>query len=233
MITGLRRETFQNLLLNAGLFVVNLDYSSFKTAAELIAALKQLAAENTVVDGTVKTAALLGATVGGGSFQATPTMRAIEVDGKRYEFKGSQQNDGWTIQMTGTLKEITPGTLKTVLAMADVTTTGSVKKVTLHTDVKDDDYIDNLIWVGDTSQGAALINLKNALNTAGASMTFTDKGEATLPFTFVAHQGNVDDYDVAPVEILFFDGAAAAAASMEPGEAQGEPAAYDPETAEE
>ena len=230
MITGLRKETFQNLLLNAGVFAVNVDYSAFKTAAELIAKLKELAKNNTVVDGADgKTAALLGATIGGGGFQATPTIRHIDVDGKRYEFVGSTQNDGWTIQMTGTLKEITPGTLKTVLAMADVSDVNGVKKVTLHTDVLPEDYIEHLIWVGDTSQGAALIDLKNALNTAGANMTFTDKGEATLPFTFVAHQDNVDDYDTAPVEIYFFDGAAAAA-SATPDEG-GEPAAYDPETA--
>ena len=224
MITGLRKETFQNLILDAGLFVCNLEYKEFKSAEELIAALKEMVAANTVVDGTNTGPALLGATIGGGSFQATPAMRGIDVDGKRYEFVGSQRNDGWTIQQTGTLKEITPGSLKTVLAMADVTKTGNVSKVTLHTDIKESDYIKTLCWVGDTSKGAALIVLKNALNTAGASMTFADKGEATLPFTFVAHQDNVDDYDVAPVEILFFDRSAAAAAAAEPGN-EGEPAA--------
>ena len=226
MITGLRKETFQNLVLDAGLFVCNLEYESFETAAELIAALKALVAANTVVDGTTTGTALLGATIGGGGFQATPTMRGIDVDGKRYEFVGSQRNDGWTIQQTGTLKEITPGTLKTVLAMADVTKNGNVTKVTLHTDIKENDYIKTLCWVGDTSKGAALIVLKNALNTAGASMTFADKGEATLPFTFVAHQDNVDDYDVAPVEILFFEnGEQPAQASVDPengGQAAGE-----------
>ena len=230
MITGLRKETFDNLLLDAGLFVVNLEYEDYTDAKQLIAALKELAAQNKVVDGISKVAALLGATIGGGTFQATPTIRSVEVDGKRYEFKGSQRNDGWTIQMTGTLKEITAGTLKTALVMADVEVKGNVKKVTLHTDIKETDYIESLIWVGDTSKGAALIDLKNALNTSGVSMTYTDKGEGTLPFTFVAHQDSVDDYDLAPVEIWFFEnGAEAAAASAEPAETGEEPAAYDPE----
>ena len=231
MITGLRKETFQNLLLNAGLFVVNLPYEDFASASQLIAALKQLAASNTVVNGSdaQEGGALLGATIGGGTFRATPTIRNIEADGKRYEFVGSSQNDGWTIQMTGTLKEITPGTLKTALVMADVATTGSVTKVTLHTDIMEKDYIKSLIWVGDTSKGAALISLKNALNTTGASMTFTDKGEATLPFTFVAHQDNVDDYDLAPVEILFFEDGAAAAQASAGNEGEAQTPAYDPE----
>lgn len=235
MITGLRKETFQNLLLNAGLFVVNLPYEDFTSASQLIAALKQLAASDTVVNGSdaQEGGALLGATIGGGTFQATPTIRNIEVDGKRYEFVGSSQNDGWTIQMTGTLKEITPGTLKTALVMADVATTGSVTKVTLHTDIMEKDYIKSLIWVGDTSKGAALISLKNALNTTGASMTFTDKGEATLPFTFVAHQDNVDDYDLAPVEILFFEDGAAAAQASVGNEGEAQTPAYDPESGAE
>lgn len=229
MITGLRKETFDHLQLDAGLFAVNLKYQDFTDASQLITALKQLAAQNKVVDGVSKEAALLGATIGGGTYQATPTIRSVEVDGKRYEFKGSQRNDGWTIQLTGTLKEITAGTVKTALVMADVETKGNIKKVTLHTDIKDDDYIESLIWVGDTSKGAVLIDLKNALNTSGVSMTFTDKGEGTLPFTFVAHQDNVDDYDKAPVEIWFFEGSDAAAANAEPAQTGGEPAAYDPE----
>lgn len=205
MITGLRQETFKNLLLGAGLFVVNFDYASYTDAKKLTEALNALVAANTVVDGTVKEGgALLGATIGGGTFQATPTIRNIDADGKRYGFIGSTVNDGWTIQMTGTLKEITPGTVKTVLAMADVQKSGSITTVTLRTDIKVTDYIKNLIWVGDTSEGAALIDMKNALNTAGASMSFGDKSESTLPFTFVAHQDSVDDYSAAPVKILFF-----------------------------
>lgn len=217
MTSGLRKETYQNIVLDAGMFVCNLEYETFKTAADLITALKALVAADTVVDGTTTGPALLGATIGGGGFQATPAIRSIDADGKRYEFVGSQRNDGWNIQLTGTLKEITPGTLKTVLAMADVTKNGNVAKVTLHTDIKETDYIKTLVWIGDTPKGAALIVLKNALNTAGASMTFADKGEATLPFTFVAHQDKVDDYDVAPVEILFFEnGEQTAQASADP-----------------
>ena len=234
MISAIRKETFENLQLNAGMFVANFDYSAIKTAAELKAALMALRAQNKVVDGNPIPAggALLGATMGGGTFTATPTIRHIGADGKRYEFKGSTINDGWTIQMTGTLKEVTAGTLATALVMAKVQVNGNVQKITLHTDIEDDDYINSLVWVGDTSKGAALIDLKNALNTAGVSMTFADRGEGTIPFTFMAHQDDVEDYDQAPVEILFFTDPTAAAASAEPEGGQGEPAAYDPEAAE-
>lgn len=233
MISAIRKETFENLQLNAGMFVANFDYSAIETATELKAALMALRAQNKVVDGNPipESGALLGATMGGGTFTATPTIRHIDADGKRYEFKGSTINDGWTIQMTGTLKEVTAGTLATALVMAKVQVDGNVQKITLHTDIEDDDYINSLVWVGDTSKGAALIDLKNALNTAGVSMTFADKGEGTIPFTFTAHQDDVEDYDQAPVEILFFTDPAAAAASAEPDGGQGEPAAYDPETA--
>lgn len=233
MLTATRPETFRNLQLDAGIFVANFKYSEFKTADEMIAALKQMVANNVVLNGQEipEGGALVGATIGGGGFNATPTVRAIDSDGKRYEFIGSEVVEKWDIRLTGTLKEVTPGTMKMALAMADVATDGDVSVVTLRTDIKKEDYIKELVWVGDTTMGAMLIAIKNALNTTGVSMTFQDKNEGNIPFTFVAHQENVQDYSLAPVKIMFLRNSAAAAASAEPDGGQGEPAAYDPETA--
>ena len=60
MITGLRPETFENLQLNAGVFLRNFDYAAIKTADELEEAI--LAALEVGGD------RILGATIGGGSF---------------------------------------------------------------------------------------------------------------------------------------------------------------------
>lgn len=150
----------------------------------------------------------LGATRGGGTFECTPEVRNIEADGKRYEFVGSTVFDSWTVRMTGTLMEVTPNNFKRVLSAADVATDGAKKTVTVRTDVTPADYLKSLVWVGDTSEGFVLIALKNALNTTGANLTFTDKGEGTLPFEFHAHQDNVEDSETAPFEIVYFDRAA-------------------------
>ncbi len=197
MVTGLRPESFMNLQLNAGVFLKNFDYSAFTDAAQLEEAI--LAALEAATD-------ILGATQGGGTFQCTPTIRQIEMDGMRYPIVGSTVNDMWTVKLTGTMKEITPGTFKDALAAADVTESGNVKTIKVRTDILPKDYIEKLCWVGDTSdQGFVLINLDNVINLSGANFTFTDKGEGTLPFEFQAHHKELKDMKYAPCEIVFFD----------------------------
>lgn len=196
MITGLRPETFENLQTNAGVFLKNFDWSTFTTVEALEEAiLGKLEAEE----------GILGATIGGGSFQCTPTIRNIEADGMRYSIVGSTVNDMWTVKLTGTMKECRPENFKDALICADLETSGNVTKIKVRTDIKAEDYIDSLCWVGDTSKGFVLIELKNALNLTGAKFTFTDKGEGTLPFEFQAHAKNLADMEYAPVEIVFFD----------------------------
>lgn len=198
MTTGLRPETFQNLQLNAGAFFIGLDYSTCKTAAELAEVVKTAIEEGSKV---------LGATLGGGSFQCVPEARNIEADGMRYAFKGSTVFDSWQVKLTGTLKEVTPDNFARMLACADVQKDGEKTVLKVRTDLKDTDYIPHLQWVGDTSRGYVLIDLHNALNLAGANMTFADKNEGTLPFEFQAHQDDVTQLAHAPAQVVFFTAA--------------------------
>ena len=201
MTTGLRASTFENLQLNAGMFLANFDYSTATDAATLGALLKT---EREKTSGS----ALIGATRGGGTFVCTPNTRSIEADGKREEWKGSSVNDGWTIKLTTTLLEINATNLKRSFGTADVTDTEKKHTIKIRTDIKDADYIESLVWVGDTSKGYVLIAIKNALNTAGATLTWTDKGEGTIPVEFTAHQDGLETDGYAPCEVIFFDHAA-------------------------
>ena len=201
MTTGLRASTFENLQLNAGMFLANFDYSTATDAATLGALLKT---EREKTSGS----ALIGATRGGGTFVCKPNTRSIEADGKREEWKGSSVNDGWTIKLTTTLLEINADNLKRSFGTADVTDTEKKHTIKIRTDIKDADYIDSLVWVGDTSKGYVLIAIKNALNTAGATLTWTDKGEGTIPVEFTAHQDGLETDGYAPCEVIFFDPAA-------------------------
>lgn len=201
MTTGLRASTFENLQLNAGMFLANFDYSTATDAATLGAMLKT---EREKTSGS----ALIGATRGGGTFVCTPNTRSIEADGKREEWKGSSVNDGWTIKLTTTLLEINATNLKRSFGTADVTDTEKKHTIKIRTDIKDADYIESLVWVGDTSKGYVLIAIKNALNTAGATLTWTDKGEGTIPVEFTAHQDGLETDGYAPCEVIFFDPAA-------------------------
>lgn len=199
MITGLDAKSMENLQLNAGIFLKNFDYSSYTDAKSL---------RDAATSAGKNKENRIGATRGGGSFQCTPETRQIEADGKRYAFVGSTVYDSWDIKLTTTLLEATPGNFKLAMGSADVQTTGNVSKMTLRTEPKREDYINNLIWVGDTSQGFVLIDMKNALNTTGINLTFTDKGEGTIPLEMHAHQDSVDDYDTAPVTVLLISSGA-------------------------
>lgn len=197
MITACRTETFQKLQLNAGAFLVDFDYSTYTDATTLRVALATALADNTKV---------LGATRGGGTFVANSEIREPDVDGKRYRFKGGAFVDSVDAQLTGTLVEIRPNTFAKILATGETTTSGSKTTVKMHTAIEDTDYIESLVWVGDMSDGGlVLIALKNALNSNGMTLTFSDKGEGTIPFEFHAYQDSVEDYDYAPFEVIFFD----------------------------
>ena len=99
---------------------------------------------------------------------------------------------------------------KRLLSTGESVTEGKKTTVTMHTAVDPDtDYIPSLVWVGDIADGRLImVVLDNAFNTADFSLTFTDKGEGTMPFEFHARQENVNDYDKAPFKVIFFDKAA-------------------------
>lgn len=194
MTTGIHNDTFNNLQLNAGAFIRGLDHTQFSTVAALKAEL---------VSRLESGEGLLGMTMGGGTFVASPTIRNIEGDGIRAPFKGSSVNDGWDVRLTGTMKEITPDNFAIALISADVQTEGNKTTITARTSIADDDYIDSVCWVGDTSQGYLLIALENVLNTVGATLTFTDKGEGTIPFEFRAHQDSALEQETAPFAVVF------------------------------
>lgn len=199
MITGLRSESFENMQLNAGAFLRNFDYSAAADADTLEEAVLQALESGTGV---------LGATRGGGSFECVPSVRNIEADGMRYPFKGSATNDMWTVKLKTTLLEATPDNFKDALMCADMSKAGNKTILKVRTSIRDADYIPSVCWVGDTNKGLVLIKLDNALNIAGTTFAFTDKGEGTLPVEFQAHAASLADQEYAPCEVVFFERAA-------------------------
>lgn len=198
MTSPIRAEAFENLQLNAGVFLVNFDHSLITDAEALKNAIK------TAIFDPDK---CLGVTRGGGSFNVTKERRNPDVDGARYAVKGGTFIDSADAYLSGTSLEVNDTNWARYLATADVDgTIVSKKKLTMRTAIDLDDYIDTLCWVGDLADGRlVMIELKNALNTNDFQFTFTDKGEGTVPFEFHAHQADVLDYDVAPFAVYFFE----------------------------
>lgn len=203
MITGLTPVSFENVQTNAGLFVVGVDPATYiNQGAEAFKAAVYAAIGN---DETC-----LGATRGGGTFSVTKDGRPIEADGRRYNVKGCDVIDSMDGALSTTLIEMTAGNIKRTFGAADVTKTGKFTKIQPKTSYRDQDYIPVLMWIGDTNYGYMMIVMHNALNTADFNMTFSDKGEATLPVEFHAYQANLTDFDTPPFEMYLLDESAAA-----------------------
>lgn len=192
----IRAAAFDKLQLNAGVFIADLDYASIANAGAL-----KTAVATAITAGTN----ILGVTRGGGTFTVQKNMRTPEVDGMRYPFKGSDFVDSIEAYLSGTLLEVTPDNMKRLLGSATKATSSLKTTITMQTNPSAADYITKLSWVGDLADGSlVVITLKNAINTADFSFTFTDKGEGTLTFEFHARQAAVNDYDNAPFEVVFF-----------------------------
>lgn len=197
--TPLRPDTFKNMQLNAGIMLKNFDYSGISSVSAMKTAISNAVSGSTSALGTI-----IGATRGGGSFTVTRDLRQPDVDGRRYGFKGDTFVDSVDAQLSTTLVEITPENLMMSFCTATSSTVTNMEVLKFGTSIDADDYLTNICWIGDLADGGyVLICLKNALNEADISLTWTDKGEGTLPVEFHAKQANVSDYDYAPFEVVF------------------------------
>ena len=193
--TPLRADTFKKLQLNAGIFIKNLTIGADASAMATAIAAAITAGTN-----------ILGATRGGGTFTVTKETRQPDVDGRRARFVGDTIVDSVDGYLSTTLVEITPENFALGLGSADIAVNGKKKTITMNVGIRDTDYIDSLVWVGDLADGQFVaIELLNALNTADLSFAFTDKGEGTIPIEMHAHQADVNTNDTAPFRVHFLD----------------------------
>ena len=193
MISGVTSNTSKHLQLDAGAFLKNYDVTTDTWA-------------------TAKATKLIGATAGGGTFAAVPTIRRIEVDGVKGATKGFEALDEWVVTMTANVKELTADALKLALATGSYAGTKSpstemsnnYNKITAANSIADSDYLTNVTWVGTLSGSnlPVIIVLKNALCTNGLSLTTADKAEGVVTLTLTGHYdpSNLDD---PPFEIYY------------------------------
>lgn len=188
--SGFSKDTAKSLLLNAGAFFKNLDISEDGTIESF---------EDAVAAGK-----LLGATRGGGEFNATPEVRQIEVDGVAGRAKGLEALDSWEVYLRANVLEIKEETLKSALCGAEVEEGTGYDKITAKNSIELADYIDNIAWVGTLSGSdkPVVIVVYNAINTDGLTLTTSDKNEATIQMTFYGHYTD-DNLDTPPFEIYY------------------------------
>ena len=178
ILTGVTSTTKQSLQLGAG--VLTTKYTE---------------------GGTISEKDIIGATRGGGSFTATPTIRQIEADGLPTYTKGFEVIDEWAVNLTSTLIEFKKEAILTALGGgAKATESGQVTKISATNEVADADYKD-VFWIGNLADGKkAVIKIKNALSLGGLNFTITNKGEGTYSLNLNGHY-EVTDLETAPFEI--------------------------------
>ncbi|MEZ7173586.1 hypothetical protein [Sporosarcina sp. OR05] len=186
--SGFTDKTAENLLLDAGAFFINFDI------------------ETDTFDTAVAAGKLIGATRGGGQFEAKPEIRPIEIDGVKGKAKGLQVIDSWDVKMTASVLEITKEGLARALTASEVTTSTNAKyeiiKAKNYIDLED--YIENVTYIGKKSGAAepVIIQIYNAINTSGLSLQTKDKDEAVISMEFEGHY-DAADLDSPPFAIFY------------------------------
>lgn len=102
---------------------------------------------------------ILGATQGGGKVTITPEYLTIEADGATVKVKGLEKKVGETANMEISLLEIKESHLIEVLHMEE-DTTKNIKRYKAYKskrDIGDDDYFDNIAFVGTLTSGEQII----------------------------------------------------------------------------
>ncbi len=135
---GITKNTPKEILLGAGAYYKNLKYDeqSEEWAGEV-----------------------LGATQGGGKVTITPEYITIEADGATVKVKGLEKKVGETANMEINLLEMKKGHLVSVLHMEEDTNKKIPGYIAYKSkrDIGDEDYFDNIAYVGTLTSGEQII----------------------------------------------------------------------------
>lgn len=184
--SGYTSSTSDHLLLDSGAFFKNFDIATDTPESAI--------------------AKLLGATRGGGEFNAKPTIRNIEVDGVKGDAKGLKTLDAWAVSIKANVLEVTAQTIKSALVAGDIDTSSNTDYdiITARNNIELTDYIDNITWIGTLSGSnkPVIIQVYNALCNDGLNLKTEDKKEAVVGLTFIGHYDG-SDLQTPPFKIYY------------------------------
>lgn len=192
--TGLSKMTAKKVMLDAGAFFVN--YDTTKTYKENVTAGNRM-----------------GATQGGGSFQANPETRYIKVDGMPENTKGMLEITGWKPTLQLKMLEQDARNVKLALGAATSKKTkigqDDYTQITPRDTIEDDDYLKN-VAVACRMRGTNLpviVVLYNAVSFGGLTWSFADQSETVSDITFNGHYSIGDDDEISqpPFDIYIPD----------------------------
>lgn len=184
VFTVIPQSTFEEMQLDAGVLL-----TSFNPASPA------------VVD-----SAIVCATTGGITATCVPAYSDLgeDVDNCPNNMMELKHLDSWECTLGFTSLGVSPANIKLALGAADIDGTDSTKIVP-RKDLSQSDFTD-LWWVGDRADGGFVaVQLKNALSTAGFSLTTTKSGKGQVAVTLTGHV-SLDAQSVVPMVFYSADG---------------------------
>ena len=185
--TQVPTDTFENLVLNAGILV-----DTFTPSSGVIGN-------------------ILGATTGGIEFSTNPTYTAFgeDIDNVPANTKQLKRLQSFDPTMSGTFLTVDTAAVKSLIGAADIGTSDTTKVVPRDQLVAAD--FEDVWWVGDYSDknvdaesthtaGYIAIHLMNALNTAGFKITSSKDNKAQMAFEYHGHY-DISNISTPPFEI--------------------------------
>ncbi len=168
---GITANTPQEILLGAGAYYKNLKYE----------------------EGTGWTGEILGATSGGGKVSITPEYLDIEADGATVKVRGLTKKVAEVATMEVNLLELNEANITQALHMQEDTSANveGYKVYKSVRDISDEDYFENVAYVGTLTSGKQIIVImENAILTGAMELepknkevsTFTITAECTASF---------------------------------------------------
>ena len=149
---------------------------------------------------------LIGATSGGTKFSIVPEFMDIEVDGALVKVKGLQQKIGETATMEVNFVEMTPELLKMCVVGDTAASTDyeGYSEIKSRARIKEEDYIENLAYVGHKTDGTPIIIIfEHAICTSGLEVEGKNKEAGVFAGTFECVADISPEADTLPWKILY------------------------------
>lgn len=188
--TQIPANTFQNIQMNAGIFV-----STFNPATGVIGD-------------------ILGATSGGNKFSDVPTFKDFgeDIDNCPKNTKELKKLESREVKCSGTFVTVDTTQAKRMIATADIDGSNSMHVIPRN-DVKPEDFED-FWWIGDysdvndgTNAGFLAIHMMNVLSTGGLQLQSADKDKGKFAYEFTMHY-SMQSPDTVPYDLYIKQGSA-------------------------
>ena len=150
--------------------------------------------------------AIVCATTGGITVSCKPTFSDLgsDVDNCPVNMKELKHLDSWECKMSFTALGTSAENIRLALGAADIDSSNT-SKIVPRADLSQDDFSDDLWWVGDRADGGCVaVQLINALSTGGFSLQTTKSGKGQVSVELTGHV-SIDDQTTTPMVFYSLD----------------------------